>query len=90
VIPTCGPEDDRELGTIKPGSLAALIMNTPLWLIAIIVGVLLGMAINLVLALAPEAPVGKRGAIGHVITAHGYEPTREAAMGAFAKSWRRG
>jgi hypothetical protein len=22
--------------------------------------------------------------------AHGYEPTREAAMGAFAKSWRRG
>jgi hypothetical protein len=22
-------------------------------------------------------------------TAHGYEPTREAAMAAFAKSWRR-
>jgi hypothetical protein len=27
------------------------------------------------------APLGNR-------TAHGYEPTREAAMQAFAKSWR--
>jgi hypothetical protein len=29
-----------------------------------------------------ERPLGKRAA-------HGYEPTRQAAMAAFAKSWRR-
>jgi hypothetical protein len=29
--------------------------------------------------------------LGHIRrAAHGYEPTREAAMAAFAKSWRRG
>jgi hypothetical protein len=44
----------------------------------------------------PVAPEGRpwmwaSGHGGHHIerAAHGYEPTREAAMAAFAKSWRR-
>jgi hypothetical protein len=45
--------------------------------------------------LVPVAPEGRpwMWASGHsadrVKRAHGYEPTREAAMAAFAKSWRR-
>jgi hypothetical protein len=45
--------------------------------------------------LSPAAPAGRQwmwasGHGGHHIerAAHGYEPTREAAMDAFAKSWR--
>jgi hypothetical protein len=35
------------------------------------------------------APIFKRAPIGQDRTpTHGYEPTREAAMAAFAKSWR--
>jgi hypothetical protein len=43
----------------------------------------------------PIAPQGRRwmwasGHNGHIRhAAHGYEPTREAAMAAFGKSWRR-
>jgi hypothetical protein len=33
----------------------------------------------------PVQPISQ----GSSATAHGYEPTREAAMAAFAKSWRR-
>ena len=44
--------------------------------------------------LVPTAPPGRpwmwaSGHSGHIKrAAHGYEPTREAAMAAFAKSWR--
>ena len=42
-------------------------------------------------AAAPEGPwMWASGHGGHIErAAHGYEPTREAAMAAFAKSWRR-
>jgi hypothetical protein len=47
--------------------------------------------------LTPAAPEGRpwMWAIGHDhhedrTPTHGYEPTREAAMAAFEKSWRRG
>jgi hypothetical protein len=45
--------------------------------------------------LSPAAPQGRpwmwaSGHNGHIRrAAHGYEPTREAALAAFAKSWRR-
>jgi hypothetical protein len=47
------------------------------------------------ITLAAAAPVGSpldeaSGHNGHIRRpTHGYEPTREAAMAAFAKSWRR-
>jgi hypothetical protein len=37
-----------------------------------------------------DAPLAAYGRHEDRSPAHGYEPTREAAMAAFAKSWRRG
>jgi hypothetical protein len=46
----------------------------------------------LLLGATPVAVVGRTLAFGHHedrSPIHGYEPTREATMAAFAKSWRR-
>ena len=42
-------------------------MSIPIWLVAVVAGILIGIAVNMVLALAPHASVDKRGTIGHDI-----------------------
>jgi hypothetical protein len=46
-------------------------MSIPIWLVAVVAGILIGIAANMVLALAPDASGGKRGTIGHDISISG-------------------
>jgi hypothetical protein len=60
----------------------------PIWIFAIVAGVFIGLMLNLILWLAPAA---KRPSSYHQDRSptHGYEPTREQAMQAFARGWHR-
>jgi hypothetical protein len=60
----------------------------PIWIFAIVAGIFIGLILNLILWLAPAA---KRPLSYHEdrTPTRGYEPTREAAMQAFARGWRR-
>lgn len=61
----------------------------PIWVFAIVVGVFIGLILNLILWLAPAT---KRPLSYHEdrSSTHGYERSREAAMqGPFARSWHR-